>query len=56
MHRVELLIWHCAEFTIYHGNIRLVSFSEQQRYHSFLSDGGPGRTWTRGKTGEVSSC
>lgn len=21
MHRVELLIWHCAEFTIYHGNI-----------------------------------
>jgi hypothetical protein len=27
MHRVELLIWHCAEFTIYHGNIRLVSLS-----------------------------
>jgi len=23
MHREELLIWHCAEFTIiYHGNIR----------------------------------
>ena len=21
MHRVELLNWHCAEFTIYHGNI-----------------------------------
>jgi hypothetical protein len=27
MHRVELLIWHCAEFTTYHGNIRLVPLS-----------------------------
>jgi hypothetical protein len=36
MHRVELLNWHCAEFSIYHGTFPVVSFSEQQRYHSFF--------------------
>lgn len=59
MHGVELLIWHCAEFTIYHGNITLVSTLEQQRYHysfSHLRSCRLGRSWAREGGGSESSC